>query len=1070
STTTSDDAAFSTVFSGTAANNSSLQEFLFPALVDAKYVQFFWKTGYNANSVTVDELDVLAAPLDGSVVVGYSSQFGTTTTPTHALDYDWQNGNWLTATGQVNNQWVKLLLPRGDLWLIDQVALQPGWSGTNHTVAAKDFDILVSTTDSADASFATVFSGTLVNNDQLQRFSFTPVQARYVKLLIKNNYGSTSQTALQAFQVVSPQAGGVAARFFDTSTDADGIITAWSWNFGDGGSSTVRDPFHLYAAPGAYTVTLTVTDDTGLQNTKQITYNAIDTLVANFTFSPRDANEAVDLVNFLNTSSYRFGTATATWDLGDGTSQTGGNPAHTYADNGLYQVKLSIGDPLGLLLSVTKPITVSNLPPTVSIPAGSTLVWGQQWTAAPTISDPSSVDQPTLQCTWDFGDGQSTGINNCNNTTGTVTHAYATPGNYSATLTVTDKDGGVTSKSASNVVNKRGTAFSAFGSQVAGGSVTLQATLKDTFTDLGLAGKTVTFLLNGASATATTDASGVAAATVSYTPGPGAASASVSYAGDNFYLATTGGFDVAGQPAVARCVADSRGTDFWLMFPASGKGALVNSIQITSETTNFGIVSMPFRNYSAPFTVAAHGLVTVSVPAGSHGAASDAVENQGIHVTAQNPITIYAYDYWLWASESFLALPTDALGTEYRALGYRNIPGAAVKGSIFSVVAIANGTTVTITPSATTGSRTAGVPYTVLLNQGQNYQLYNTTDGEDLSGSLITANKPIAVWGGHFGTRIPDLSAWENPLVEQLPPVAAWDREFITVTTKTHTKDTFRFLAATDNTAVNVNGNLVATLNAGQWYEQLITGPAHILASNPILVAQYGNSQLYEYGSGGDPYMSLVPPVTKYLNSYAVSSVFTDFEASNYLNIVTPTSAIGTILLDGTVIGSSNFAPVGASGYSVAQLLVGKGLHNLNGSAPFGVMGYGLAAADAYGHPCGNCVLQQSTNINLTLTPKTATASTGTQDCVVAKVTDLNGNVVTGASVSFTVTGANSAVGSIQTDSVGEARFCYTGAAVGSDLITASVSGATDSANKTWTAPGSNQAPSVNAGPDQTIT
>jgi PKD repeat protein len=51
--------------------------------------------------------------------------------------------------------------------------------------------------------------------------------------------------------------------FSNRSTDADGTVTAWSWKFGDGGTSTARNPSHPYAAAGTYAVSLTVTDDVG---------------------------------------------------------------------------------------------------------------------------------------------------------------------------------------------------------------------------------------------------------------------------------------------------------------------------------------------------------------------------------------------------------------------------------------------------------------------------------------------------------------------------------------------------------------------------------------------------------------------------------------------------------------------------------------------------------------------------------------------------------------------------------------------------------------------------------------
>ena len=62
-------------------------------------------------------------------------------------------------------------------------------------------------------------------------------------------------------------ASGLSVDFTDGSTDANADITGWNWDFGDGAVSAQQNPSHNYAAEGTYTVSLTVTDSTGLTDT-----------------------------------------------------------------------------------------------------------------------------------------------------------------------------------------------------------------------------------------------------------------------------------------------------------------------------------------------------------------------------------------------------------------------------------------------------------------------------------------------------------------------------------------------------------------------------------------------------------------------------------------------------------------------------------------------------------------------------------------------------------------------------------------------------------------------------------
>lgn len=523
------------------------------------------------------------------------------------------------------------------------------------------------------------------------------------------------------------------------------------------------------------------------------------------------------------------------------------------------------------------------------------------------------------------------------------------------------------------------------------------------------------------------------------------------------FLATAGlvaglTFVGAGVPAASAATnLDSLGTDFWLAFPGNLPPSPVQTLFLTGPTATTGTVSVPGIAFSAPFAVVPGTVTTVVLPS-VEILTSDVVENLGIHVTAIDEVTVYGLNRRQFTTDAYLGLPTDILGTEYIVLGYKNVN--IVNATEFAVVGTQNATTVTIVPTVTTGPHPAGVPYNVVLNQGQTYQLRNTNPSPaDLSGSIVTSDKPVAVFGGHQCANIPAGAVACDHLVEEMTPTATWGKSFVTEPLATRTGgDTFRYLADTDNTTVMVNGATVATLNRGQLFEQILTAASVVTSDKPILVAQYSNSSSFD-GVTSDPFEVLIPPFEQFLNSYTVTTPATGFSA-NFINVVAPTASLGTVKLDGVVVPGGSFTPIPGSTFSGAQLAVALGSHTLEGAQPFGVTVYGFADFDSYGYPGGLSLAPVATVTTVTIAPKEATNPINTQHCETATVKDQNGQPVVGVRVDFTVTGVNPTTGFANTAADGTAQFCYTGTNVGDDSIKAAVGTISDTAAKHWTSGG----------------
>ena len=148
------------------------------------------------------------------------------------------------------------------------------------------------------------------------------------------------------------------------SSDPDGSIVAYAWDFGDGTTATGTTASHTYGAAGTYTVSLTVTDDQAATGavSQQVTTSATTTNQppsASFTFSCTDLGCSFDGSTSIDTDGTIVSYA---WDFGDGATATGTTASHTYGAAGAYTASLTVTDDQGATATTARDVTVSAPP------------------------------------------------------------------------------------------------------------------------------------------------------------------------------------------------------------------------------------------------------------------------------------------------------------------------------------------------------------------------------------------------------------------------------------------------------------------------------------------------------------------------------------------------------------------------------------------------------------------------------------------------------------------------------------------------------------------------------------
>ncbi|MEI8134453.1 MAG: T9SS type A sorting domain-containing protein [bacterium] len=442
---------------------------------------------------------------------------------------------------------------------------------------------------------------------------------------------------------------------------------------------------------------------------------------------------------------------------------------------------------------------------------------------------------------------------------------------------------------------------------------------------------------------------------------------------------------------------DNQGKEFYVAFAENhgrqtgqGSDEYLNffALFLTSKVDANVTVEVQALGFNKQVAVKAGKITTVELPDGQHvgdptveiTTSEQIMPGMAVHVTSDQEITVYGMNHKDASSDAFLALPVDVLGTEYRAICYQTswpsgFAGGGATPSEFWVVCVTDSTNVTITPKAITqGGQPANVPIKLLMYKGDVYLVEGTTDVEanDLTGSLIEADQPVAVLSGHVRAEIPHgYTNQDNPplmsrdhLVEQLPPVSAWGDSAVVVRfAGTDLPDLVRVVSSEDGNEIRVNGVLRKTLQAGEFFQiDQLTAPVAIHATSPILVGQYMHTSIVSVNRNGrkpngDPALALVFPVEQYDTAYTFMLDENSAFDKNYVNIVADPGGTATMMLDGTKITappySAAFLPIPGSRYVYAQIPLPQGSHNIYSTMPFGITVYALGPVDSYAYPGG---------------------------------------------------------------------------------------------------------------------
>ena len=331
------------------------------------------------------------------------------------------------------------------------------------------------------------------------------------------------------------------------------------------------------------------------------------------------------------------------------------------------------------------------------------------------------------------------------------------------------------------------------------------------------------------------------------------------------------------------------------------------------------------------------------------------VMDRGLIITSNADISLYASNHNVESYDATNVLPIEALSKEYIIQTFSGDRQATE----FAVVATKNNTTIKITPSDSIklGDSFSTDSFTVILNEGQAYQVRGFRPQDDLSGTIICANQEIAVFNGGQSAKIPLDYGTDDHIVEQSLPTYMWGKEFVVTGSAIQDVNVVKVTAMYDGTKIYIDNVIDTILNKAESYEfalykstmdpddiipedvsshlYAIADAIYLNSSYPIMCFLYhstqdANSMKGEYRRFGDPSMIFIPPLEQSIDeisflTYNINKATT----YHYVNIITKTSNVNEVELDNGKIASQFVIVPGNTKYSFARIKLGEGSHKI---------------------------------------------------------------------------------------------------------------------------------------------